>query len=136
MKTDAEIIARLDLIVENDMFGFETTDLALRLPLEEALKFLNLEDPENYQPRPRDRDALVVEMKAYMPFAWDKANGGKGLSAGRSMSHYQAWLWLAGEDVESMDLLNYEFYGKDRLRDICLLLSMDPDKFDDGIREN
>jgi hypothetical protein len=71
-----------------------------------------------------------------MDFAWDKANNGRGISANRSIAHYQAWLWLLG--VEWCDTLmdDYEFYGKPQLIRICEYLGLDPKQWDDGERVN
>ena len=83
---------------------------------------------------PRDRASVVAGMLEYMPFAWKKANDGRGLSAARSMSHFAAWTWLAGDDLG--DLTEYEFYGKDNLVRICEHYGWDPKKWDDGRRVN
>lgn len=69
----------------------------------------------------------------YMPFAWDKANNGRGFSASRSMSHYQAWIWLAGDDIG--DLSEYDSYGKDNLVKICKHYGWDHSQWDNGVRE-
>ena len=33
-----------------------------------------------------------------MTFAWDKANNERNLSAGRSINHFEVWLWLLGDE--------------------------------------
>ena len=77
------------------------------------------------------------DMAEYMEFAWGKANGKRGLSAGRSMDHFSIWLWLDGEDDLAQSIRQeYEFYGKPQLVQICAYLELDPSKWDNGIREN
>ena len=135
MRTDQEIIDRINARKEVDFFGFELIDLLIRLPFELAKPFLNPDvKGEDWKVQPRDRDSVLKEMLEYMPFAWDKANNCRGLSAVRSMSHYMAWVWLAGDDLG--DLTEYEFYGKDNLVKICDHYGWDSSQWDDGERTN
>ena len=135
MRTDDEILARIEARKEEDFFGFELTDLLLRLPFDKAKPYLNDETKaEDWKVQPRDRESVLKEMHAYMSFAWDKANNCRGLSAGRSMCHYMAWTWLAGDDLG--DLTEYEFYGKDNLVKICQHYGWDSSQWDDGERTN
>lgn len=135
MKTDSQILARISEIADRDFFGFESGDLIAVLPFTVAKSYLRDGVTESeWTPEPRDRDSVVARMLEYMPFAWDKANNCRGLSAGRSMSHYMAWTWLAGDDLG--DLLNYEFYGKDNLVKICNHYGWDSSLWDDGERTN
>ena len=135
MRTDQEIIDRINARKEADFFGFELTDLLIRLPFELAKPFLNPDvKGEDWKVQPRDRDSVLKEMLEYMPFAWDKANNCRGLSAVRSMCHYMAWVWLAGDDLG--DLTDYQYYGKDNLVKICDHYGWDSSQWDDGERTN
>lgn len=135
MRTDQEIIDRIEQRKADDFFGFEITDLIVRLPFDLAKTYLKPDAVESeWTVAPRDRDSLLGEMHKYMDFAWEKANDCRGLSAGRSMSHYMAWTWLAGDDLG--DLTDYEYYGKDNLVRICHHYGWDPKQWDDGIRTN
>ena len=135
MRTDQEIIDRINARKEVDFFGFELTDLLIRLPFELAKPFLNPDfKGEDWKVQPRDRDSVLKEMLEYMPFAWDKASNCRGLSASRSMCHYMAWVWLAGDDLGN--LTEYEFYGKDNLVKICQHYGWDSSQWDDGERHN
>lgn len=135
MRTNEEIVARIEKLSPRDMFGFDTQDLVLALDYEHAKPYLRDDvKPGDWNPQPRDRDAVVAQMLAYMPFAWGKANDCRGLSAGRSIAHYMSWIWLAGDDLG--DLTNYQFYGKDELRRICAHYGWDADQWDDGVRTN
>ena len=135
MRTDQEIIDRINARKEADFFGFELTDLLIRLPFELAKPFLNPDvKGEDWKVQPRDRDSVLKEMLEYMPFAWGKANNCRGLSAVRSMCHYMAWIWLAGDDLG--DLTDYQYYGKDNLVKICDHYGWDSSQWDDGERTN
>lgn len=135
MRTDQEILDRIHERKGIDFFGFEFSDLVCRLSFDAAKPLLsNDADPATWEIVPRDRESVLAEMLIYMPFAWDKANGQRGLSAGRSMHHYMAWVWLAGDDLG--ELTDYEFYGKDNLVKICEHYGWDHTQWDDGIRTN
>ena len=137
MKTDDEILARIEARKGEDFFGFEIGDLLIRLPFNLAKPYLNDEaKEEDWKVAPRDRDSVLKEMHEYMSFAWDKANNCRGLSAGRSMCHYMAWVWLVGDDEVFGDLTEYEFYGKDNLVKICQHYGWDSSQWDDGERHN
>lgn len=135
MKTDEEIIARIEKIKKQDFFGWETTDLIFKLPFAKAKEYLKPEaTEEEYKQEPRDRDSVIAAMLDYMPFAWDKANNCRGISAGRSICHFSAWTWLAGDDLG--DLHGYKYYGKDELVKICEQYGWDSKQWDNGIRAN
>lgn len=135
MRTDEEILARIEAVKENDWLGTERSDLLVRLPFVTAKPFLADDaDESTWKVEPRDRDSVLAEMLDYMPFAWGKANGKRGISAGRSMSHYSAWTWLISEDFGNLG--NYQCYGKDNLTAICERFGWDAKQWDDGVRSN
>ncbi len=136
-RTDAEIIARMEAVKANDFFGTISGDLMEYLGYEAAKPFLKegvtLEQfTEAGLGKPRDRDSIVGQIKQYMGFAWDKANNCRGLSAGRSLNHMQAWLWMLGEDAAADALDHYTLYGKPQLRAICERYGIDWRALDDG----
>ena len=135
MRTDAEILERIAARESVDFFGFEASDLIVRLHFD-AAKHLLKEDAkkEEWTVKPREREAVLAEMLEYMPFAWGKANDQRGISAGRSMSHYMALTWLVGDDFG--ELTDYEHYGKDNLVRICEKYGWDHKQWDDGERTN
>lgn len=133
--TDEEIVARIEKLRPRDVLGFDTQDLIFSLPFHLAKPYLNDTVTEaEWTPEPRDPESVVARMLDYMPFAWGKANDGRGISAGRSISRFMAWMFLAGVDLG--DLSNYQFYGKDELRKICAHFGWDADQWDDGERTN
>lgn len=122
-RTDAEIVARINEIKDQDFFGTETTELLARLPFIAARPFLlaaaTYEDWEKVL-RPNTRESILEEMRDYMTFAWDKATGHRGLSASRSIAHFCGWLYLLGEDeLLEYSEHNYRPYGAPILARIC-----------------
>ena len=132
-RSQKEILQRIIERKENDFFGFEVQTYIPYLDFENAKQFLK--DGVTEVDWKQNRDPKQ-EMIGYMPFAWEKANGGRGISASRTISHYVAWLWLDGNDNLASSIEDYEYYGKDELRSICEYLGLDPDEWDDGIRRN
>ena len=135
VRADEEILARIEQVKPNDWLGTQTNDLVMVLPFAAAKPFLKDDAVEgDWSPEGRARDCVLVRMLEYMPFAWEKANNERGLSAGRSMDHYTSWIWLLGDDLG--DLTEYQFYGKDNLVRICEQYGWDHSQWDDGERSN
>ncbi len=135
-RTQEQIVERVKTNDRRDPLGFALADLVEWLDFQHASQFLQpgvtaeiWNDREKPQP-------VREQMIAYMPFAWEKANGCRGISASRSMTHYAAWLWLIGEDELSNSLEHYDCYGKDNLVRICEFLGLDPKQWDDSRRVN
>ena len=137
-RTPDEIVSRVKELQGslNDFLGFETSDLLGYLPFSAAKPFLKESATESdWTVRPSDRETILKEAEDYMSFAWDKANNGRGISASRSLSHYKAWLWMAGEDDflhRAHELEDYSHYGKPQLRAICEHFGWDWRRLDDG----
>ena len=135
MKTNEEILTKLR---DNDIFDFFGTrfdDLIPFLSFEQAKEFLKDEvTVEEFAKigKPLTQEAVISELKEYMPFAWKKANNCRGLSAGRSINHMQNWLWLLGEDEAAKEIEHHQFYGKPQLRAICEKFGIDWKVLDDG----
>ena len=139
IRTQEEIVSRIEEIKDGDFFGFQTGDLIQCLDYDHAKPYLKEDCTKEDWDEDRTeftRDYIINKMENYMPFAWDKANNCRGISAGRSMDHYTAWMWLIGDDGKLGDLLDYQFYGKDNLVAICNLYGWDHSKWDDGTRTN
>ncbi len=129
MRTDVEILTKLETVKDRDMFGTIAGDLVSCLGREAVKPFLNPEvRPEDWNPEARDHDSVVARIEDYMPFAWGKANDERGLSAMRSLEHMYAWLWLLGGEHAQWaeDNLNeYDDYGKPHLASICTRFGWD-----------
>lgn len=134
-RTQNEIVARIEQRKAADPFGFEWPFYVGALDWAHAKPYLKEGAKESGWKRQDDAE-VRAEAIDYMEFAWDKANGCRGLSAGRSLSHYIAWLWLLGDDELWPTLTDYQYYGKDELRSICEYLDLDADRWDDGVRVN
>lgn len=136
-RADEEILQRIEERKDGDPFGFEVGEYFEFLSYEAAKPFLKdgVKKVEwDKEKKNKDKESIKAIMLDYMPFAWNKANGCRGLSAGRSLRHYQAWLWMAGEYISG--LMNYEHYGKEKLIEICNLYGWDHSQWDDGVRAN
>lgn len=100
-------------------------DFVERLDFASAKQFLKDEiTPELWasQSKPNTRESIIASMRDYMDFALEKARDHRGISAGRSLDHFRAWLWLL-EDEETLAFLddekNYPQYGAPCLKKIC-----------------
>ena len=120
-RIDEEILSRVEELDKKKILFLgddEIGDLVGCLSFDKAKQFLGSNADETmWKTRPRDRDSILERMLDYMSFAWEKANDERGLSAIRSMEHYQAWIWLIGDDMG--DLCEYDDYGKNNLIKIC-----------------
>lgn len=125
-RTQEEIIERLRTNESRDPFGFTSSDLLEWLDFENAKEFLKEgTSKEVWDEVVNKRKPVVDQMKGYMSFAIEKANDERGLSAGRSMCHYQNWLWLIGEDSLAEEMPTYDDYGKNNLQKVCEFLKLD-----------
>lgn len=120
MRTQNEIVERIKSVRDDDPLGFETSILAEHLD-DDHLTLAGYErrNPsrrESMRPVACDRDTVLSQMRDYMGFAWDKAKNHRGISASRSVDHFKAWQWLAGDDLSDAP---YAQYGAPILMDIC-----------------
>ena len=138
IRTQQEIINLVNNFTRmDDFFGVKKGDLIFYLDYEFAKAFLKpTVTEEEWKTREGQDKEPIAEMRDYMPFAWDKANHCRGLSASRTLDHYAVWLWLIGEEEIPKTFANYQFYGKDQLVAICKFLGMDHHQWDDGNRIN
>lgn len=128
-RTTEEILAEIDRQNKEGAW-FSPGDLIRALPFEAAKPFLTEEATADQWVQSTDP---AGEIRNYMEFAWDKANGCRGLSAGRSVEHMQAWLWLDGKEELSRRLDDvYEFYGKPCLALVCKEYDIKWAQYDDG----
>lgn len=135
-RTPDEVIARINARKDADIFGFEWPAYLAVLTFEQACPFLKPDATGNDWPAPKGLAQIREDAIEYMAFAWEKANNCRCISANRSISHYQAWLWMLGEDWGDTLFDDYEFYGKPQLVRICEHFGLDPKQWDDGIRSN
>ncbi len=102
MRTQQEIVDRVNEIKAEDFFGFETNDLLEWLDFEHLSPFIKPEKreemSEDWETAPLEKSAIIARARDYLPFAYEKCTGHRGISAGRSASHFRAWFWLLGDD--------------------------------------
>lgn len=137
MRTQDEIVAKIAEVQPKDWMGTRVSDLIGYLDFAHAKPFLKPETVESdWEYKAPTRESILAEMLEYMNFAWDKANGCRGISAARSMDHYAIWVWMLGDEEIFGDLRDYEFYGKDNLVKICTHYGWDASAWDDNERTN
>lgn len=132
--TTDQIKEKIKEVKENDFFGVMVSDLVFYLSYEDAMSLGYLK-PETIKEEWTTRAIIspLQQIKEYLPFAWNKANNCKGLSAARSLNHINIWLWLAGySDLEKDYFDNYEYYGKPQLVLASALVNFDWREHDNG----
>lgn len=143
LPTQDEIVARFHERKEGDPFGFEVGEYVNCLDYVHAKPFIKDTVTESEWQGARTEHStrsILKVMEDYQPFAWEKANECRGLSANRSILHYIAWIWLLGDmaflkEIEGM-YLNYHFYGKPILERIAERYEWDWKQFDNGQRQD
>lgn len=115
MRTQKEIMERFEKA--DDLFGTQKGDLIDYMTFENAKPYLQekysakVESGEEKWEMKTDPKKEILD---YLDFAYDKAEGERGLSAGRSMLHFKTWIWLDDKLFynEVIDLIdNYTNYG-------------------------
>lgn len=115
MRTQEEIMERFEKA--DDLFGTQKGDLIDYMTFENAKPYLQEEyvaKVENGEEKWEMKTDPKKEILEYLDFAYDKAEGERGLSAGRSMLHFRTWIWLDDESFynEVINLIdNYTNYG-------------------------
>ena len=138
-RTPGDILERITTLEASgdDFFGFQRNDLMEFLPFQDARRFLKPETTEDeWVLKTADEDTVRALILNYMPFAWQKANDCRGLSADRSIQHMKAYLWLLGDELADRLAGMYEYYGKPCLRAICEKYGWDWKRWDDGCWRN
>lgn len=138
-RTQEEIVSRIEERKAGDFFGFEINEYLGFLEYEYVKPYIKEGTTEVDWKSGTFPSDPVEQIKNYMPFAWEKANNQRGISANRSVMHMIAWLWLAGEDELAewaSDDENYYHYGKPILMKICDHYKLDWEQWDDGRRTN
>ncbi len=122
-RSQQEIVNRMKELEREDFFGVIRGDLLYYLDFTHAKPFLKDGVTEADWNDSRDTKPPLEVAKNYLPFAWDKANNCRGLSANRSVNHFEAWLWLAGIDgFHKVSDSEYEYYGKPVLVIVSIIL--------------
>jgi hypothetical protein len=134
MKRTEEIVARMKAVKDHDWLGTIAGDLLNYLTFDAAKEHLNegitAEQWAEYQ---KEVKPPLVQAAEYLDFAWDKANNCRGISAGRSINHLNAWLWLAGlDDLVNQEFVHYNMYGKRQLVIASVICGVDWRKLDNG----
>jgi hypothetical protein len=133
MKRTIKEIKKYIKLHRKDFFLWKSEDAVFFLPFEEAKEFFKedyIKKVESGEEEYKQLTDPVKEIKGYMPFAWNKANNCRGISALRSISHMSCYLWLDGQDKLSKEIEEYTYYGKPQLVQICNLYNIDWKQYD------
>lgn len=121
IQTQEAILKRITERRETDSFGFEWHEYVDALTFENAKQFL-VADAKGEGWTAYTANDVYEQMKDYMQFAFDKAQGERGVSANRSIMHYIAWTWLIDQEfsaeIERMYRDGYSGYGLSILKHI------------------
>lgn len=127
-RTQQEIVERIEALSAEDLFGFQKGDLIDHLDFEHAKPYLK--DTVTIERWYLYRTNVLPPLGAardYMEFAFEKCVGHRGNSAGRSIEHFKAWIWLAGDD-ETLAFLDdhshYTNYGAPMLAKLAKVLGV------------
>src|SRR5688572_20455747 len=121
MRTQEEILARLQAIASEDFLGFASSVLLAALAFEHVGPFVKEGTTAEQWGVPYADDAAISqEAREYLAFAWGKAEDHRGLSAERSVIKLTEYLWLLGKEeaLKQMDEAEYAQYGAPILK-IC-----------------
>lgn len=109
---------------KDEFLSFRAGDILKALSLEDVRPYLKDDFDGEWTQLKTDED-VKAKILDYLPFAWEKANGCRGLSAGRSISHISAWLWLLGHDDLAEEIEDYSMYGKPQLVKVSEMFGFD-----------
>ena len=116
VRTQEEIVARYEEKKADDWLGVIGGDLLVYCDYEHVKPYLKADaTPDDWKPQALTVEAVRQQLIDYLPFAWEKARGERGISASRSIQHFESWLWLLGDDellAFAEDEGHYEPYGK------------------------
>ena len=141
-RTPEEILAEIASCNQlTDFAGARRGDLIEFLPFDKAKEFLRegvTEEEWNDVQKPATMEAIKAAVEDYMPFAWDKANNMRGLSAARSIDHMTAYVFMTADEefMKKFAETEYEHYGKEKLIVVCEYFGLDYKQWDDGVRTN
>lgn len=126
MKTQSEIVAYLESTRAGDFLSTYILDLLSALDFEHAKPYLNDEaiatGPADWEIVYTTDAVLLGHMHEYLPFAYGKAYGRRGISANRSIDHFIAWSFLVDDTLHAWltqeYAANYTNYGLFLLRHV------------------
>jgi hypothetical protein len=123
VRTHEEIVWRIREVIADrfrDPLGVEVGDLLTQLEWDDAKEFLHTGSKKaEWEPLPLQ--AAKEGAAAYVQFAIGKMDRHRGLSAGRSVDHMRAWIWLFTDDeaAKRMDEAPYQNYGAPKVKIFC-----------------
>ncbi len=119
MKTAKEIYDYTKKKGKGQMFSFHIDSVIDFMPFEiirDDLKDGVTKEEWDAKTKPLTRENLIDAIKEYLPFALEKAEGQRGLSAARSIQKFQTLLFALGNEKLAEEIENYYDYGLPQLK--------------------
>lgn len=126
MRTTAGIIEHYREAKDQDFLGFQAEVLLPYLSADEVRPFCKPDtDLSDWEAEPLTELDVLAEMRKYMEFAWEKVENHRGISASRSVTKMEAWLWVLGRDdlLKIVAAAGHQNYGAPKLKVICEALT-------------
>ena len=126
MRTQQEILDRIEERIEADPLGFEVGEYVDFLDYTHAKSYLEncTEEEWNKIYKEPTKENVISTMQDYIEFAWEKADSHRGLSANRSIEYYLAWIWLAEDDDFLRQVQDeYDNYYSDYGKSILMMIA-------------
>ena len=137
MRTQEEIIARINKLSLKDHLGFERASLLEYLDFDHAKEYLRegVTQAQWDGVRPELDVQLIRErILKCLPSAWEKANQCRQLAVTSAVSYFKTWLWLLEKDEVAEMMFPLVWIGKYQLMILSRYVGFSDDgKYDDNI---
>lgn len=133
-RTQDEIIARIEAVKSDDMWGFRREVLVDALDYQHAKPYITFDATEqDWFKRTMNIGGLEQAARDYLAFAIGKIEDHRGMSASRSVDKLGEFAWLMGRDdvVEAMDTADYPQYGAPKVNAFAVGMGWDIPKGDE-----
>ncbi|MBF0132826.1 MAG: hypothetical protein HQL75_09615 [Magnetococcales bacterium] len=125
MRTDMEILGRIQELETTDIFKWESNLLITFLPFSLAKPLLaerNLHYTDQWIDQDRSIGTLVNKMSQFMDIALEMVIHHRGTKTQRSVDYFHAWVWLM-EDTSLLAFMDnpdhFPQFGAPILKEIC-----------------
>lgn len=125
MKTNEDILERIQELETTDMFKWESNLLITFLPLHLAKPLLEsrgLKHGDRWIDQDRSPEAMLDKIRQFMDIALETVIAHRGTKTQRSVDYLRAWIWLMEDEVMLTYMDNpdhFPQYGAPILREIC-----------------
>ena len=113
-----EILNFMQETKDKDILGVMRNDCVECLDYDAAKEYLkdNITEEKWSKIQVKSDKDLLKQIKEYLPFAWEKAQDKRGISASRSVQHFKTWVYIYGDKefydkITEMEDADYVPYG-------------------------